>query len=74
MINSQISVVWSNQAKVDLKFIYNRILEKTKSAQNARNVINDIIQKSKDIQFINQYQSDEFLKEPYRRMVVRHYK
>jgi hypothetical protein len=74
MTNSQISVVWSNQAKVDLKFIYNRILEKTKSAQNARNVINDIIQKSKDIQFINQYQSDEFLKEPYRRMVVRHYK
>lgn len=34
----------------------------------------DIIDASKNIIFVDQYQVDEFLGEPYRRMIVRHFK
>lgn len=74
MSNKKIRVLWSDEAKADLRYIYKRILKKTKSPTNAGNVRRDIIQASKEIDFVEQYQVDEFLGKPYRRMVVRHYK
>lgn len=74
METGSIKIVFANEAKADLKRIYYRIVDKTKSLQNAENVRSDIIEASKSIHFVNQYQVDEFLGEPYRRMVVRHFK
>ncbi|WP_298115297.1 type II toxin-antitoxin system RelE/ParE family toxin [Flavobacterium sp.] len=67
-----IQILWDNHAKADLKLIFEFI--KLKSPQGAKNVIRDIIIQSKSIHFTEQYQVDEFLGEPYRRMVVRNYK
>jgi addiction module RelE/StbE family toxin len=67
-----IIILWDNQAKADLKLIFEFI--KLKSLQGAKNVIRDIVAQSKDIHFVKQYQVDEFLGEPYRRMIVRDYK
>jgi len=67
-----IQILWDNQAKADLKLIFEFI--KLKSPQGAKNVIHDIIFQSKRIHFTEQYQVDEFLGEPIRRMVVRNYK
>jgi len=49
-------------------------LRKTKSFVNSQNVKKDIIQASKKVDHVEQYQIDEFLDEPYRRIVVRHFK
>jgi plasmid stabilization system protein ParE len=37
-------------------------------------VVGEIVSQSKSIHFTEQYQVDEFLGEPFRRMVVSHYK
>lgn len=65
-------VKWDNQAKADLKLIFEYI--KLDSLQNAKKVINEIISHSKSIKFVEQYQVDEFLGEPFRRMIISHYK
>jgi addiction module RelE/StbE family toxin len=67
-----IIILWDNQAKADLKLIFEFI--RLKSPQGARNVIRDIVLQSQNIHFVEQYQVDEFLGEPYRRMIVRDYK
>ncbi|WP_396171612.1 type II toxin-antitoxin system RelE/ParE family toxin [Flavobacterium sp.] len=67
-----IVILWDNHAKADLKLIFEFI--KLKSLQGARNVIRDIIAQSKSICFVEQYQVDEILGAPYRRMIVRNYK
>jgi addiction module RelE/StbE family toxin len=67
-----IKILWDIQAKADLKLIFEFI--KLKSLQGAKNVIRDIVAQSKNIHFVEQYQVDEFLGEPYRRMIVRDYK
>ena len=67
-----ITIVWDNQAKADLKLIFEFI--KLKSLRGARTVIRDIVIQSKSLHFIEQYQVDEILGEPYRRMFVRDYK
>ncbi|NDP27420.1 MAG: type II toxin-antitoxin system RelE/ParE family toxin [Flavobacterium sp.] len=67
-----IKILWDNQAKADLKLIFEFI--KLKSLQGANSVIRDIVIQSKNIHFAEQYQVDEFLGEPYRRMIVRNYK
>ena len=67
-----ITIVWDNQAKADLKLIYEFI--KLKSLRGARTVIRDIVIQSKSLHYIEQYQVDEILGEPYRRMFVRNYK
>jgi addiction module RelE/StbE family toxin len=67
-----IKILWDNQAKADLKLIFEFI--KLKSFQGAKNVIRDIVAQSKNVHFVEQYQVDEFLGEPYRRMIVRDYK
>ena len=69
-----IEVRWSNEAKADLKRIFEIILDHTSSELSARNVIKDILQKTKNLAFTEQYQIDEYLGMPYRRMIVRHYK
>lgn len=74
MAKKEIRVIWSRKAKAELKHIFNRVKEKTKSVQLATNTKTDIINASKKIVFIEQYQVEEFLGEPYRRIVVRHYK
>lgn len=67
-----IKILWDIQAKADLKLIFEFI--KLKSPQGAKNVISDMVARSKNIYFVEQYQVDEFLGEPYRRMIVRDYK
>lgn len=67
-----ITIVWDNQAKADLKLIFEFI--KLKSIRGARTVIRDVVIHSKSLHFIEQYQVDEILGEPYRRMFVRDYK
>lgn len=67
-----IKILWDNQAKSDLKLIFE--FNKLKSIQGAKNVVRDIVAQSKNIYFVEQYQADEFLGEPYRRMIVRDYK
>ena len=67
-----IKILWDNEAKSDLKLIFEFI--KLKSLQGAKNVVRDIVAQSKNIYFAEQYQVDEFLGEPYRRMIVRDYK
>jgi addiction module RelE/StbE family toxin len=67
-----IKIIWDNNAKADLKLIFEFI--KLKSLQGARNVIKDIVNQSKQIHFTEQYQVDEILGEPFRRMIVRDYK
>lgn len=67
-----IRILWDNQAKADLKLIFDFL--QLKSPQGAKNVIRDIVAQSKNIHFTEQYQVDEFLGEPYTRMIVRNYK
>ena len=74
MSKKKIKVVWSDEAKSDLNYIYKRILRKTKSLTNSKNVKRDIIQASKNIYFVEQYQVYEFLEKPYSRMVVKDFK
>ena len=69
-----LKVEWSEKSEADIKYIFERVKEKTKSAKLARNVINDIYNTGVGINYIEQYQVDEFLGEPYRRMVIRHFK
>ncbi|WP_193743735.1 hypothetical protein [Flavobacterium sp. 83] len=44
-----ITILWDNQAKADLKLIFEFI--KLKSPQGAKNVIRDIVVQSKNIHF-----------------------
>lgn len=67
-----ITILWDNQAKADLKLIFEFL--QIKSPQGAKNVISDIVAQSKNIRFVEQYQVDEFVGEPYRRIIVRDYK
>jgi addiction module RelE/StbE family toxin len=67
-----IRILWDNQAKEDLKLIFDFI--KIKSLEGAKNVIADILEQTKRIHFAEQYQVDEFLGKPYRKMIVRDFK
>jgi len=69
-----IKIDWSENAESDLQFIFDRVKRKTCSDNLARNVINDIYSASVNIQFTEQYQVDETLGKPYRRMIVSHFK
>ncbi|MEZ0131278.1 type II toxin-antitoxin system RelE/ParE family toxin [Flavobacterium sp. LBUM151] len=65
------NVVWTNEAKNQLKTIFN--FYKEKSVQGANNLKDDILKTTKNIRFSEQYQKDEIESE-YRRIVVRDYK
>lgn len=71
-MSQPIRILWDNKAKADLKLIFDFL--QSKSHEVAKNVIRDIVLQSKNIHFTEQYQVDEFLGEPFRRMVVRNYK
>lgn len=71
-MSGPIKILWDNEAKADLKLIFEYL--KLKSPQAAKNIVQDIVNQSKNIHFTEQYQVDEFLGESYRRMVVRNYK
>ncbi|KIC01995.1 hypothetical protein OA88_10635 [Flavobacterium sp. JRM] len=64
-------VVWTNTAKNQLKGIY--AYYKEKSVQGADNVKNDILNSTKNIHFVEQFQKDEVEPE-YRRIIIRDYK
>jgi addiction module RelE/StbE family toxin len=67
-----IAILWDNQAKADLKLIYDFL--HLKSHQGAINVVRKIVSLSKNIHFTEQYQVDEFLGKSYRKRIVRDYK
>lgn len=67
-----IQIVWGNRAKKDLKEIHSFYAEK--SADAASKMINSIIGAAESIVFAEQYQVDEFLGQPYRRLIVKHCK
>ncbi len=64
-----IKILWDNEAKSDLKLIFEFI--KLKSLQGAKNVVRDIVAQSKNIYFAEQYQVDEFLGEPYHKIIYK---
>jgi plasmid stabilization system protein ParE len=74
MSRHKIQVIWSKSAMADLKHIFEHIKEKTKSVELANNTKVDILNASKQLVFTEQYQVEEILGEPYRRILVRHYK
>lgn len=69
-----IRVDWSEDSVEDLNFIFERVKKKTVSEELAKNVVDDIYDTGVSISFVEQYQIDEILGKPYRRMVVRHFK
>ncbi len=66
-----LKVVWTNNAKDQLKAIFNYYKEK--SVQGANNIKNEILNATKDIRFSEQYQKDE-IEQEFRRIIVRDYK
>jgi plasmid stabilization system protein ParE len=65
---SNYKIIWSSQAKQDLKGIYE--YWKKKSVQGAKNVRSDILNSPKTIYYAKQYQVDD-INSKYRRIVVR---
>ena len=63
-------IIWTSQAKQDLKNIYE--YWKKKTVQGAENVRSDILKSPKTIYYAKQYQVDE-INPKYRRIVVRDY-
>jgi len=63
-------IIWTSQAKQDLKNIYE--YWKNKSVQAAKNVSSDILKSPKTIYYAKQYQVDD-INPKYRRIVVRSY-
>lgn len=70
----KVNVIWSNEAIEDLRKIFAITLELTQSRQGAIAVKRDILDRTKSIVFVSQHQTDEFLGEPYRRILVRQYR
>lgn len=63
-------IIWTSQAKQDLKNVYE--YWKKKSVQGANNVRSDILKSTKTIYYSKQYQIDD-INPKYRRIVVRAY-
>ena len=62
---------WTKTAKAQLKLIYQT--HQLKSLQTAQTIKNEILQATKEIHFVEQYQRDEVEPE-FRRIIVRYYK
>jgi len=69
---SKIQIIWGHRAKNDLKDIH--LFYAAKSKKAAGKVIDSIIKAAESIMFAEQYQVDEFLGNPYRRLIVKHCK
>ena len=63
-------IIWTYQAKQDLKNIYD--FWKEKSVQGARSVTSEILKSPRTIYYAKQYQIDD-INPKYRRIVVRSY-
>jgi|SRR5690554_6188435 len=74
MASESLRVIWSVWAMSDLKIIYDWILEKSLSKETAIRIRTKIIDRLSEINFPEQYQTDEILGFPYRRMFVGNYK
>ncbi|NVK28009.1 MAG: type II toxin-antitoxin system RelE/ParE family toxin [Flavobacteriia bacterium] len=74
MDERNIRVVWSDEAKSDLRDIYNQVKRYASSSRTARNVTKDILDRSRGLRFTEQYEADEQLGEPFCRIYVRTYK
>ena len=68
---SKTKVVWTHEAKRELKAIKNYY--KPKSAQSANNIISDILSATREIHFVQQFQREETDFE-HRRIIVKNYK
>lgn len=64
-------IIWTDEAKNDLKDIYDFI--KNKSSQGAKNVISDIRTATKSVHFSNQNEN-EWYNSKYKKIIVRNYK
>lgn len=71
--SSTIKKIWGLSAKADLKRIY-KFNKEIVSKDFAIKVQNEILEIVNSITFSEQYQVDDILKAPYRRIVIRHYK
>lgn len=71
MGKSVFRVIWTDEAKSDLKEIFDFL--KKKSPQGAKNVIKDIRTATQSVHFPDQNEVEEYNKS-YRRIVVRNYK
>ncbi|MFP9112316.1 type II toxin-antitoxin system RelE/ParE family toxin [Flavobacterium sp. RHBU_3] len=65
-------VIWSDEAKADLRSIYNSLLFKN-SKETTQKIREEIISAPEAIVFPEQYQFDE-IHYRYRRIIVRNYK
>jgi plasmid stabilization system protein ParE len=65
-------ISWKPSAVKDLKFIHQFYSKKSKTA--ADKIVQAIISSVEEISFSKQYQVDDILGEPYRRIIVGHYK
>jgi plasmid stabilization system protein ParE len=73
MSKTSIKIVWDNKAKEDLKVIY-KFNKKTISLEFALKIRKQIYQKVGEIIFLKQWQEDELLGAPYRRIIIGNYK
>ncbi|SRR5690606_562828 len=71
MVAKTYKIIWTDEAKKDLKDIFDFI--KIQSVQSAKNVISDIKNISKTIRFSNQ-NKQEYYNDRYQRIIIRNYK
>lgn len=71
MVDS-IQIIWSLDAEKDLKKVYKFCARQ--DTEYANKIILEIVESPKNILFQNQHQEDEFLKLPYRRYFVKHWR
>lgn len=65
-------IIWSAQAQEDLKTIYQFC--KKQDQLYADRIIEQIIKSPENIIYQKQYQTDEFLGLPYRRLFIKHWR
>ena len=70
---AKLKTVWTDRAKAQLKQIHDYLKYEKKTPQGAANVKRDLIEASKGVTYVEQYQKDD-INQNYRRIVVRHYK
>ena len=70
---AKLKTVWTDRAKAQLKQIHDYLKYEKKTPQGAANVKRDLIEASKGVTYVEQYQKDD-INPNYRRIVVRHYK
>lgn len=72
MVDKEIKIYWSKRAVSDLKLVYDFYFDK--SPQAATKIVSTIISTVEELVFVDQYQEDEILKAPYRRIMIKHHR